>query len=61
MGTRSFNSSVDEHVVLPGEEAIIRIPENLNTFQLSKILDEDPLELLKIIHEQTNEIITDEF
>lgn len=47
--------------VLPGEENFVQLPNNINTFQLGKILDMDPIELLKIIHEQTNEIITDEF
>ena len=47
--------------ILPGEEQILRIPPNINSWKLGKILDEDPLEIVKIIQEQTNEIITDEF
>jgi len=48
-------------VIIPGEEDVIKIPPNINTWQLGKLLDEDPMHLLTIIHEQTNEIITDEF
>lgn len=46
---------------LPGEEAVIRIPPNINAWKLGKLLDEEPMELLKILDEQTNEVITDEF
>lgn len=46
---------------MPGEEPVLKIPPNINTFQLAKLLDEDPIEILKIIKEITNEIITDEF
>ena len=46
---------------LPGEEEVIRIPPNINAWKLGKLLEEDPTELIKIIDEQTNEVITDEF
>jgi hypothetical protein len=46
---------------LPGEESVIRIPPNINAWKLGKLLDEEPMELLKILDEQTNEVITDEF
>lgn len=46
---------------MPGEELVLKIPPNINSWKLGKILDEDPLEILKILKDQTNEIITDEF
>ena len=46
---------------LPGEERILRVPPNVNSWKLGKLLDEDPLEILDIIQTQTNEIVTDEF
>jgi translation initiation factor IF-2 len=58
MGSGIF---IETTTVLPGEETMFKIPENINTWQLGKILDEDPMELLQIIKDQTNEIITDEF
>ena len=39
----------------------MKLPTHMNAWQLGKVLDEDPAELLKIIREQTHEIITDEF
>jgi hypothetical protein len=47
--------------MIPGEEDIVHIPPNINTWQLGKLLDEDPLSLLHLIQEHTNEIVTDEF
>ena len=52
---------VDPEIFLPGEEHIMRLPSNLNAFQLAKYLDEEPLEILEIIKTQTTEIVTDEF
>ena len=46
---------------LPGEEDILKLPPNLNSYQLARLLDEDPLEILKIMQENTSEIVTDEF
>ena len=46
---------------MPGEEDILKLPPNLNSYQLARLLDEDPLEILKIMQENTSEIVTDEF
>ena len=40
---------------------VLKVPPNINTWQLGKLVDENPLHLLEIIHTQTTEIITDEF
>lgn len=55
------SSAVLDGVLLPGEELILKIPPNINSFQLAKLLDEEPQEVVKVIQEHTNEIITDEF
>lgn len=50
-----------ESFLLPGEEAVLKVPPNINAYQLAKLLHEEPQEIVKIIQEQTSEIITDEF
>ena len=39
----------------------MQVPPDLNSYKLAKLLAVDPLEILEIIKESTNEIITDEF
>ena len=39
----------DPSEFLPGEEHILKVPPNINSWQLAKLLDEDPLEILEIV------------
>ena len=37
------------------------MPRNINSYQLAKLLDAEPLEVLDTVKECTNDIVTDEF
>jgi hypothetical protein len=43
------------------EVEILKVPKNINAFKLAKILDKDPLEILKLVQEVTNDVCADEF
>lgn len=59
--TAHSTTEVLDTFLLPGEEVVLKIPPGINAFQLAKLLHEEPQEIVKIIQEQTNDIITDEF
>lgn len=56
-----FERIVDQTEYLPGEEPVVQIPPNVNVWKLAKLLDEEPMELLAILQQDTDEIVTDEF
>jgi len=39
----------------------MKVPKNINSFKLAKLLDMDPLEVLHIVQEISNDVLTDEF
>lgn len=65
LSSRCFASEtpgvVSPDTFLPGEEQVLKLPPNINAYQLAKYLDEEPLEILDIIKNSTTEIVTDEF
>jgi hypothetical protein len=40
---------------------VLKIPKNINSFQLAKILNREPLEVLKHAQDISNDICTNEF
>lgn len=43
------------------EKPTLQVPRNINAYQLAKLINRDPLELLAQVQDVTNDICTDEF
>jgi translation initiation factor IF-2 len=45
----------------PVEHHVLKIPPNINSFKLAKYIDQDPLKVLEVVQQVTQEVYTDEF
>jgi hypothetical protein len=40
---------------------VLKIPKNINSFQLAKFLDKEPIDIVNMVQDISNDIVTDEF